>query len=80
MVLYTGAMIGQIWIGATDAVDEGVFRWTSDESAISFENFQPGEPDNHLERQHCVVMKEVTGKWFDRQCVGSVMFVCQWEA
>ena len=35
-----------VWLGASDAATEGVFRWTNGK-ALTYHRFSPGEPNNH---------------------------------
>ena len=39
------------WLGATDVVQEGVWRWITGE-AWTYSNWLPGEPNNHFPGEH----------------------------
>lgn len=77
------------FLGATDAVTEGTFRWT-DGTPLTFTNFNAGEPNNGAgtHEEDCLVMRvDATraGEWDDRPCApdpstttpGLYPFVCE---
>lgn len=53
----------QAWIGATDKVEEGNWKWINGE-AFSYSNWAEGQPDNYNGEQNYSVMQK-EGKWDD---------------
>ncbi|KAL0970581.1 hypothetical protein UPYG_G00244010 [Umbra pygmaea] len=45
----------QTWIGANDAVQEGLWLW-SDGSRFKYHNWSQGQPSNHRSQEHCMEM------------------------
>ena len=68
-----------IWFGITDEDSEGTFKFLSLESSdsIVWNDWEPGEPNNMNEFEHCVVMKPKTGTWFDYSCHDLKYPVCE---
>ena len=76
------------FIGATDAIVEGTFKWV-DGTTVTFTNFDTGEPNNGNggHEEDCLVMRGDAGKvgtWDDRPCLpegvstpGVYPFVCE---
>jgi hypothetical protein len=62
-LLDTFLTVEPMWIGLTDQEQEGVFSWTSGESA-SYENWLVGEPDNG-NGADWAVMSPILGTWLD---------------
>jgi len=56
----------RLWIGLTDAGNEGVFSWISGESS-SYTNWTPGEPNNWAGVEDYAMMNWAggTGQWND---------------
>lgn len=77
-----------VFVGGTDLVAEGTFVW-ADGSALTFTNWNMGEPNNALgmfEEDCMVVIGMLAGVWDDRPCAptaaqpmaGSYAFVCEY--
>jgi hypothetical protein len=67
----TDALVGRIgiWLGASDQVDEGSWRWVTGEP-FTFQNWADGEPDNANDSDFAdVAGTELAeaGKWYDRR-------------
>ena len=64
------------WIGVNDISTEGTWR-NADGSAVTYTNWQPGEPNNSGNKEDCAMggygMRDT---WNDANCVGSRNFVC----
>jgi Ca2+-binding RTX toxin-like protein len=54
----------QLWIGLTDEVTEGQFRWASGETS-TFTNWFPGEPNNVGNEDYVGMNFDGAGKWND---------------
>ena len=70
------------WIGITDSETEGKWLLESSKTTIPFENWQSGEPNNHMGNQECGKMKVRSssadhGKWDDRSCSDPYRFICE---
>ncbi|KAM5141340.1 uncharacterized protein ACMZJ9_015084 [Mantella aurantiaca] len=63
------------FMGINDLQTEGVFRYLSGED-ITYSNWGPGEPNNVLNNEHCVEMREA-GKWNDENCSSKRFYVCE---
>ena len=63
------------WIGLNDQVTEGTFAWVNGE-AVSFTDFDAGEPNNGGGNQNCVVVFE-GGGWDDDQCGDFFRYACE---
>ena len=46
-----------IWTGGTDMYAEKHWTWVGSGRSISYHNWRPGEPDNHVKDQHCVYFR-----------------------
>lgn len=65
-----------IWLGATDAQQDGFFRW-SDDTPLSFSRWAPGQPDNGA-GQDCIEKRnDGIGLWYDRRCTDPLPYVCE---
>jgi len=59
------------WIGLTDFVQEGTFRWSSDDSLANYTNWYKSEPNNQQpDGEDCVITSgmHVRNKWNDQSC------------
>lgn len=77
--LMTNNTVSELWIGLHDVPSEGIWEWT-DNSAVAYKNFAPGEPNNgqfFWETEDCVEMDIATGRWNDEQCDSLREFVCE---
>ena len=66
---------GRVWIGLNDIGDEGNFKW-DDGTRLGWKNWNPGQPDNGRDNEHCVHMIS-SGKWEDNNCQRRYWFLCQ---
>jgi len=55
--------VNQLWLGATDELNEGEFAWSSGEK-LAYTNWTPGQPDNGMNEDY-IVMSTTTGQWRD---------------
>jgi hypothetical protein len=66
----------ELWLGATDEVEEGAFRWLTGEPS-AFEAFSGNEPDDGLAAA-CLVMG-LDRRWRDRRCDDAYGTICEAE-
>ncbi|KAM9242562.1 low affinity immunoglobulin epsilon Fc receptor [Dugong dugon] len=65
------------WISLQDLDIEGEFIW-SDESAVDYSNWRPGEPNNQDPGENCVMMLGSSGQWNDAFCRSQLdSWVCE---
>ncbi|XP_077993991.1 macrophage mannose receptor 1-like [Glandiceps talaboti] len=66
-----------MWIGLSDTVDEGQYRWT-DGTVVDFYKWAPGEP-NGGDQENCVEMhfRAYGGWWNDVSCSSTGGYICQ---
>jgi len=71
---------GPTWIGATDEMEEGKWRWVTG-SPVKWVNWYPGEPQNWNLQQHHVAINwyDRSGKWVDMSGDARLRFICEWE-
>uniref|UniRef100_A0A4W6EYP7 C-type lectin domain-containing protein n=1 Tax=Lates calcarifer TaxID=8187 RepID=A0A4W6EYP7_LATCA len=64
------------WLGGCDAAQEGTWFW-SDGTPFWFSFWSPGQPDNFMGGQHCLLTNFGAEKNFDDgSCSGTLPFVC----
>ena len=61
--------IGNFWLGIHDIAQEGTFVYASDNTAIEFDDWAYGEPNNVGKKEDCAVVGS-NGKWNDLPCTG----------
>jgi hypothetical protein len=69
-----------IWIGLNDISNEGSFVW-ADGGTSSYSDFGPSQPDNYLEKEHCIQIVDWTAAglrvfWNDEDCTTTATFLC----
>ena len=60
-----------LWIGLTDQVTEGTFKWANRE-AVTYTNWAPGEPNNAGNEDYAEFNVFGVGKWNDRPDFGKL--------
>jgi hypothetical protein len=65
-----------IWIGGTDAQQDGVFRWVAG-SPFSFAGWAPGQPNDGAGVDCIEKRNDGAGQWYDRFCVDSLRYLCE---
>lgn len=75
---YVGGIAGgtSVWIGATDEVSEGTWRWVSGE-AMTNTFWAGGEPNNHAGVEHYAAFSG--GSWVDYNATSTMSYVCEWN-
>ncbi|XP_078355560.1 uncharacterized protein LOC144640230 [Oculina patagonica] len=68
-----------VWIGLNDIEHEGTFTWEVDNSTANFSKWEPGQPNNWGNDQHCVGVgsRSYFGLWNDDYCYLSYFYVCE---
>ena len=61
--LKASGKFNQYWLGATDSVTEGTFKWCTGEE-MSYTNWDTGQPDNCDNNENCLLIWS-NGKWND---------------
>ena len=68
-----------VYTGLSDTVGDSSlssYKWTVDNTAVTYDNFQPGEPGSTAER--CVVMHSSYHlKWFRWTCTIATKGLCE---
>jgi hypothetical protein len=65
-----------IWLGGTDAVLDGDFRWW-DTSPLAFAGWAPNQPDNGVGVDCIEKRNDGSALWYDRRCTDPQAFVCE---
>ena len=71
-------VIGLIYIGLKDVIGDdknSSFIWVGDNSAMSFTNWNPNEPNQGLKQ--CTIMATSDGKWGEAFCTHWYGVVCE---
>lgn len=71
-----------MWIGLSDKQHEGTFQWEVDNSTVNFTNWEPGQPNNWGNYQHCVSLAvgattDSFGLWNDESCNTPFFYICE---
>ncbi|KAL4217898.1 hypothetical protein ACF0H5_022637 [Mactra antiquata] len=66
------------WIGATDSIIEGEWRWYSDDAHLNYADWYPGEPNN-AKYYNCALMYGggYNFHWVDAPCSGRYYPLCE---
>ena len=67
----------QFYIDAMFVEAEGVFKWSSTNETISYNNWAPNEPNNLGGNEKCLQVFVQTGLWNDVSCANRGPIVCQ---
>jgi len=65
-----------LWIGFSDRVAEGSFRWVTGASS-AFTGWASGQPDGQDASQDCVEQKHMMQSWHDQPCTDLLAYVCE---
>lgn len=60
----------RVWIGFTDEGSEGAWHW-ADGSAVAYQNWNPGEPNNSGGTEHYAELLGSNGRWNDLNLAGA---------
>lgn len=65
-----------IWLGYTDQISEGTFRWVNGASS-SFTAWAANQPDDSGGGEDCTQQQRAPSKWFDLSCAVALAYVCE---
>ena len=65
------------WIGITDRIEEGTFRYLSSGKEVFFTKWTTGEPNNFYEDEDCVNFLFKDRSWNDFGCSNKLHFICE---
>ena len=65
------------WIGITDRIEEGTFRYLSSGKEVFFTKWTTGEPNNYDEDEDCVNFLFKDRSWNDFGCSNKLHFICE---
>ena len=68
--------VGDVWIGLTDAAEEGVWLYTDGRPATIYSNWNGGEPNNLGDEDYAEMYME-SGRWNDLNGTQSYPFIIE---
>ena len=81
--LDTSGNYDDVWIGLSDQVNFGTWRWSDDSILTGYQNWGSSQPNNLLLNQHCTAMLvgwfyfvQYNGEWNDVECDSALKFIC----
>ena len=66
----------KLWIGLSDAEQEGRWRWSSAEP-VRFTRWDKGEPNDTDGREDCADWRISDGVWNDVPCNAKIHYICE---
>eukprot|EP00058_Branchiostoma_floridae_P003424 XP_002588912.1 hypothetical protein BRAFLDRAFT_89100 [Branchiostoma floridae] len=76
--LYKSVRDRHFWIGLHDRREEGSFEWVDGSALGTYSNWGPGEPNNYMDNQDCVLYAaSPKEKWHQYPCDWLLRFICQ---
>ncbi len=84
MSMATKARVEGVWLGASDAAQEGRWQWNSN-AGFTYSNWDTGQPNNKKGGENYLFMTIQTspGRWSDQpndSLQFKTAFVCEWDA
>ena len=67
-----------IWIGGVFESDSNLWKWTTSNQSIAWNDWCPGRPTSN--GNHCIHMNrflDYQERWKNRDCSGATMHVCE---
>ena len=65
------------WMGGSYRGHEGVWRWETSGSRLTYTNWYPGQPDNGGGGQDCLSMWDYDGRWWGGSCHSRYRYICE---
>jgi hypothetical protein len=65
-----------LWLGGTDALRDGDFRWSEDRS-LDFVGWASDQPNNGAGVDCIEKRNDATQRWYDRRCTDAERYVCE---
>ncbi|XP_062604710.1 perlucin-like protein [Saccostrea cucullata] len=65
------------WMGMTDLVAEGHWRWMSTQSNATFMDWYPGEPNNGNDEDCATFGINYSWHWNDVDCTAKMNYICE---
>ena len=66
------------WVGATDEIIEGIWKWYTDDSNLSYTNWARGQPDSHDgHEEDCLYLYGDNYGWHDGPCEAHKHALCE---
>ena len=66
-----------LWIGLTDVMIEGVWKWKSSRSLATFTDWNPGQPDNYHDEDCVHIHPAYSWHWNDALCTENQYPLCE---
>ncbi|XP_060558855.1 C-type lectin domain family 10 member A-like [Ruditapes philippinarum] len=68
---------GKHWIGLTDGVTEGIWKWSDTDTVATYSNWSPGEPNGGKSANCAVIRSDFHYNWTDDPCSSLYKAVCE---
>lgn len=69
---------GSFWLGGSDILVEGDWRWISNHRRFTYLAWAPGEPNNYQTGEHCLGLYDILNEaWTDGKCNFTLSFICE---
>nr|XP_019923079.2 perlucin-like isoform X1 [Crassostrea gigas] len=76
-----GAGRGSFWIGGSDVMAEGKWKWMTSNTPINYTNWARGSPSNSYGAEHCLCLYyHAQFFWNDESCTTRNPFICEKDA
>lgn len=69
--------IDKLRIGAHDIIQEGTWRWISDDTIVDFTNWDNNQPNNYNNQDCAELLKYDSYRWNDGSCTSLLQYVCE---
>lgn len=81
--LDTSGNYDDAWIGLSDQVNEGTWRWSDESLLTGYQNWGGNNLNNFGDNQHCAAILmgyfidfQYDGHWNDKTCDNVLKFIC----